>query len=88
MLARDILVELDGALMMGPAGERLFGRRHFMEVTSMFLTEPLMTVRWGGRMLGQVDPWLLDAGAAGDLKAAGRRGRGARGGCATGRLVV
>ncbi len=55
MLAREILLELDGTLQIGIEGERLFGRRHFMDLTSMFLSEPLMSVRWGQRGLGQVD---------------------------------
>jgi ATP-dependent Lhr-like helicase len=59
MVARDILLDLGGVLQIGTEGERLFGRRHFMDVTSLFLTEPLLSVRWGGRLLGQVDPSAL-----------------------------
>ena len=40
---------------MGPVGEREYGRRNFMDVTSLFLTEPLLAVRWGQRDLGSVD---------------------------------
>jgi ATP-dependent helicase Lhr and Lhr-like helicase len=59
MVESDILLDLDGILQIGTEGERLFGRRHFMDVTSLFLTEPLLTVRWGGRLLGQIDPSAL-----------------------------
>jgi ATP-dependent Lhr-like helicase len=61
MLARDILVEDAGVVAIGPAGEREYGRRNFMDVTSLFLTEPLLTVRWGQRNLGSVDPSSLSA---------------------------
>jgi len=59
MVARDILLDLGGVLQIGVEGERLFGRRHFMDVTSLFLTEPLLSVRWGARLLGQVDSSAL-----------------------------
>jgi ATP-dependent Lhr-like helicase len=59
MVDRGILLDLGGVLQIGPEGERLFGRRHFMDVTSLFLTEPLLNVRWGGRVLGQIDPSAL-----------------------------
>ena len=59
MLAQEILVEDAGLIGVGPAGEREYGRRNFMEVTSLFLTEPLLIVRWGQRDLGSVDPSSL-----------------------------
>jgi len=59
MVERDILLDLGGAMQIGTEGERLFSRRHFMDVTSLFLTAPLLSVRWGGRLLGQVDPSAL-----------------------------
>jgi ATP-dependent Lhr-like helicase len=59
MVERDILIDLDGVLQMGEAGERLFGRRHFIDVTSSFLSEPLLVVRWGSRQLGRIDPSAL-----------------------------
>lgn len=60
-LTTDILVEADLGWQIGEFGEREFGRRHFMDVTSLFLTEPLLSVRWGQRVLGQVDPSSLSA---------------------------
>jgi len=59
MLNRGILVEDGGIVSMGPAGEDEYGRRNFMEVTSLFLTEPLLAVRWGQRDLGAIDPSSL-----------------------------
>jgi ATP-dependent Lhr-like helicase len=59
MLEKGILVEDRGILSMGPAGESEYGRRNFMEVTSLFLTEPLLAVRWGQRDLGAIDPSSL-----------------------------
>src|SRR4051812_4958754 len=61
MLAREIVVEDAGLVAMGPVGEREYGRRHFMDVTSLFLTEPLLAVRWGQRDLGSVDPSSLSS---------------------------
>jgi ATP-dependent Lhr-like helicase len=59
MKDRGIILDLSGVLQIGEEGERLFGRRHFMDVTSMFLTEPLLAVMWGQRLLGQIDPTAL-----------------------------
>lgn len=59
MLARSVLVEDGGIVAMGPVGEQEYGRRNFMDVTSLFLTEPLLAVRWGQRDLGSVDPSSL-----------------------------
>ncbi len=58
-LEQGILVEADSGWQIGEAGEREFGRRHFMEVTSLFLTAPLLAVRWGQRMIGHADPSSL-----------------------------
>lgn len=56
MVAREILVRDGPFVQIGPEGERRFGRRHFMDVMSLFLTEPLLAVRFGTRDLGQLDP--------------------------------
>jgi ATP-dependent Lhr-like helicase len=65
MVSRGIVIDLDGVLQIGEEGEKLFGRRHFMDVTSLFLTEPLLAVRWGQRLLGQIDPSALLARESG-----------------------
>lgn len=56
MVRRGILVRDGPFVQIGPEGEQRFGRRHFMDVMSLFLTEPLLLVRWGTRDLGQIDP--------------------------------
>jgi ATP-dependent Lhr-like helicase len=61
MLGRSLLVEDSSIVTMGPTGEQEYGRRNFMDVTSLFLTEPLLAVRWGQRDLGYVDPSSLAA---------------------------
>lgn len=59
MVGRSLLVEDNSIVAMGPVGEQEYGRRNFMDVTSLFLTEPLLAVRWGQRDLGSVDPSSL-----------------------------
>ena len=59
MVSRSILMEDAGLVSIGTVGERDYGRRNFMDVTSLFLTEPLLAVRWGQRQLGSVDPSSL-----------------------------
>lgn len=59
MLRRNIVVEDGGIIAMGPAGEREYGQRNFMDVTSLFLSEPLLAVRWGQKDLGSIDPSSL-----------------------------
>ena len=56
MLARGMLNEDGGMLSMGIEGERAFGRRHFMELMSVFTSEPLFTVLHGRSELGLVHP--------------------------------
>jgi ATP-dependent Lhr-like helicase len=42
-------------LSLGDQAQEQFGRRHFMELLSVFTTSPLMTVYHGPKELGQVD---------------------------------
>jgi ATP-dependent Lhr-like helicase len=56
MLACGILYEEEGMLSMGVEGERAFGRRHFMELMSVFTSDPLFEVRHGRQELGRVHP--------------------------------
>ena len=56
MLTRGILHEDGGMMSMGVEGERAFGRRHFMEIMSVFTSEPLFSVRHGASELGVVHP--------------------------------
>lgn len=55
MLESGILAEDGGLLWLGGRGESEFGRRHFMELFTTFISEPLVSVRHGRQHLGQVD---------------------------------
>ena len=47
----------DGPIIgIGPAGERAYGARHFLELFSVFNTPPLVTVLHGVHEIGQVHP--------------------------------
>ncbi len=51
----------DGVLLsMGEEGENRFGRRHFMELVSVFTSPPLFEVLQGSKSIGMVD-WLTVA---------------------------
>ena len=56
MLTRGMLYEDGGMLSMGVEGERAFGRRHFMDLMSVFISEPLFSVQHGRAELGLVHP--------------------------------
>jgi len=64
MLEAGILFEDGGVLGIGVAGEQEFGRRHFIELMSVFTSPPLFQVVHGRENLGQVDA-LSFAGGAG-----------------------
>lgn len=59
MLAEGMLFEDEGILGIGELGERTYGWRHYMEVMSVFLTPPLLTVLHGRTDLGLVDSLSL-----------------------------
>jgi ATP-dependent Lhr-like helicase len=44
---------------VGPEGERSYGYRHFLDLTSAFTSSPLFVVRYGARDLGQIAPLSL-----------------------------
>ena len=54
MVARDILYEADGLLSLGQRGEKLYGRRHFFELYSVFTAPPVMRVQHGKDDVGYV----------------------------------
>jgi len=56
MLTREMLYDDSGMLSMGIEGERAFGRRHFMDLMSVFISEPLFSVHHGRTELGLVHP--------------------------------
>lgn len=53
------LEEDSGMLFLGTQAERKFGRRHFMELTSVFTAEPELTVLLGRREIGTIGPVSL-----------------------------
>ncbi len=55
MLQQGILWEEEGILGIGRKGEETYGRRHFLELLSVFLSPPLFGVLHGRRELGFVD---------------------------------
>jgi ATP-dependent Lhr-like helicase len=55
MLQRDFLWEEQGILAIGRRGEERFGRKHFLELLSVFLSPPLYAVLHGREELGFVD---------------------------------
>jgi len=55
MFHQDILWEEEGILGIGRKGEETFGRRHFLELLSVFLSPPLFTVVHGRQEVGFVD---------------------------------
>ncbi len=59
LLAKGMLVDDGGMLSIGPEGERSYGFRHFMELTSVFTSPPTFVVRHGATELGHLDPTSL-----------------------------
>ncbi len=54
LLAHDWLHEDEGLLSPGIEAERTIGRRNFLELTSVFVADPLVSVRHGRTEIGQV----------------------------------
>lgn len=48
-----------GILSMGPGGEQSYGRRHFLDLTSAFTSNPLFVIRHGAKEIGYLDPVSL-----------------------------
>ena len=48
-----------GIISMGPEAEKNLGRRHFMELLSVFTSPPVFTVRHGGDEIGLVPDQIL-----------------------------
>lgn len=59
LLDTGMLVEDAGMLSVGPEGERSYGFRHYMELTSVFTSPPTFVVRHGANELGYLDPSSL-----------------------------
>lgn len=59
LVATGMLLDDGGMLSIGPEGERSYGFRHFMELTSVFTSPPTFVVRHGANELGHLDPTAL-----------------------------
>ncbi|MEU8404321.1 DEAD/DEAH box helicase [Nonomuraea sp. NPDC048892] len=59
LLADGFIDSDNGMLFIGPAAEKIFGRRHFMELMSVFTAAPEFTVLHGRAEIGRTDPSLL-----------------------------
>ncbi len=57
----DFLDEDSGMLFIGPTAERRFGRRNFLELTSVFTAAPEMKVMLGRKEIGSVSPLTVTA---------------------------
>jgi ATP-dependent helicase Lhr and Lhr-like helicase len=57
--SEGFVVEDGGLLMIGPASERAFGRRHFMDLLSSFDAEKELRVVSGNKELGFISPLAL-----------------------------
>lgn len=70
MLSTGVLDEDSGMLFVGPEAERRYGRRHFMELMSVFTSDPQVTVLHGRTEIGTVDPMVLLAKVEGPRRLA------------------
>jgi ATP-dependent Lhr-like helicase len=60
LLASGLLFDEGGGIIsMGPEAERSYGRRHFLELTSAFTSNPLFVIRHGRNEIGYLDPIAL-----------------------------
>lgn len=57
--AEEFLVDDGGMLMIGPAAEKAFGRRHFMDLLSSFNAEKELRVVAGNKEIGFISPLAL-----------------------------
>ncbi|GAA1843307.1 DEAD/DEAH box helicase [Asanoa iriomotensis] len=57
-----------GMLFIGPAAEKAYGRRHFMDLLAVFTGQPEFTVLAGREELGRIDPSLLTDEVEGDRR--------------------
>ncbi|MQM38301.1 ATP-dependent RNA helicase SrmB [wastewater metagenome] len=55
LLSEKVLFEVDGLICLGDEGERRYGRKNFLELFSVFLAAPLMSVMHGRSEVGTVD---------------------------------
>jgi ATP-dependent Lhr-like helicase len=59
MVMKGILFVSTGLASMGPEGEKLFGRGHFLDLLSAFASPMVLAARHGAKELGYVDPMAV-----------------------------
>lgn len=59
MVAKGILLVSSGLMSMGPEGERLYGRGHFLDLLSAFASPMVLAAKYGATELGYVDPMAV-----------------------------
>lgn len=59
LLDQGYLDDDGGLLHIGPAAEKRFGRRHFLDLTAAFTAPPQFTVLAGRQEIGHTDPSVL-----------------------------
>jgi ATP-dependent Lhr-like helicase len=59
MVAKRILLVTSGLASMGPEGERLYGRGHFLDLLSAFASPMVLAAKYGATELGYVDPMAV-----------------------------
>jgi len=55
MLHRDILCEVDGRLLLGAVGEKVYGARNFFDLYAVFSAPSMVQVLYGAAEVGVVD---------------------------------
>jgi ATP-dependent Lhr-like helicase len=61
MIAKGIIADVDHRLILGPEGERRYGRRRFQELYAVFSAPPELTVVHGPSEIGTIDRSFLEA---------------------------
>ena len=67
MVAEGILARSAGRLALAPRGEKLYGRRNFMELYAVFSTPRVLQVVWGTKELGAIEADFASQFDLGDL---------------------
>jgi ATP-dependent Lhr-like helicase len=78
MCATRLLATDEARYFVGEEGENAFGRRHFLELVSVFTSAPVLSVTDGRQDLGMVDQNLFFSSAPGEGKLLSLAGRGWR----------
>ncbi len=67
MLGEDILAETAGRLVLGDRGEKLYGRKNFLELYAVFRAPQTLTVMWGAQSIGSIDAVFAESEELGKL---------------------